>query len=506
LSRRAQRISSELALFFLVASAYAAYLLLSGYDRFYHDADAYWRLGKLFNFFDSGGHFSLNPFNDPAFAQASHQGYALPLLNHLLGVVASAANIGSVTIVKVWGSLLATALGVIVLPRLARQLFPAAKIGPGRVLALNGLIFLFWRGHFNFPLSDFPALLLACIATIGLMRSTPVGYVVAGLGFGLSANIRPEYLPALVASIAVAALLPCRPWSWRRRGNATALVLASALIVSLPQVAMNHHNHGTWSPVSASGHQIAMLQLTDGLLAQKYETYIGPPSGYPEPGVFYLDPATSHVLQEEHVSRISSFRQYARIVSRHPIELVASYMRHIFNGLDVRYPTPYIRNLGDAPILLSLLQYTLLFAAIARLVLPDARHALGSIRWTGIIVLLSPCLTAIPGAVEPRFFLPAQILVYMLVCFGPNVRVALFGGQIGRRVALASCYAAFLLVCLTLSSATLAQLEHPGPTLGYSESDLTLPHFQAPHRSRSVYPRRKCSRYGDIQTGYSRIT
>ena len=172
------------------------------------------------------------------------------------------------------------------------------------------------------------------------------------------------------------------------------------------------------------------------------------------------------MLDDAHIVEITSYGQYVRIVVHHPAELLASYGRHLFNGLDVRYPTPYIRNLGDTSIVLSLLQYTLLFLALARLLLPEARRALGGIRWIGLAVLLSPCLTAIPGAVEPRFFLPIQALVYLFVCFGPNTRDALLGGPASRRAALALAYVGFVLICLTLSSATLAQLEHPGPTLG----------------------------------------
>jgi hypothetical protein len=67
-------------------------------------------------------------------------------------------------------------------------------------------------------------------------------------------------------------------------------------------------------------------------------------------------------------------------------------------------------------------------------------------------------VTAVTGAVEPRFFLPLQLLVYMLVCFGPDSRTSLLGGSVGRRAGLAVSYAAFVLVCLTLSSATLAHI------------------------------------------------
>ena len=446
----------ELACFPVVALAYGLHFLLSGYNRFYHDATEYWQLGDRF---DHNGHFSLVAYDNP------WRGYSLPLLNHTLHVVAGGAGLGDVTIVKIFGALLAATLGVIVIPRLARELFPAATFGLGRVLALNALIFLYWRDHFDFSLSDFPSLLVAAIGLLGLLRATPQGYLLAGLGFGLAANIRPGYLLAAIAVIAVAGVLPLRPWNWRLRGTAASLVLAGALVASFPQMLINHHQRGSWSPFVPKAHEISLVQLWQGMRAQKYETYVGPPSGYPKPGVFYLDPATKHVVEQEHISPVtrsgyeefSSYGKYIRMFFDHPAEMAAGYVRRLFNGLDVKYPTPYVRDLGDRPLVLSLLQYTLMFLAIARLLLPDARRALGPIRWTGIVLLVIPCVTAVTGAVEPRYFLPLQLLVYMLVCFGPDSRTFLLGGSDGRRVGLVVSYAAFVLVCLTLSSATLAQ-------------------------------------------------
>lgn len=447
----------ELVCFPLVAAVYLTHLLVSGYDRFYYDAGHYWQLAGRF---EVNGHYSLLAYDDV------FRGYSIPLLSRDLQAVAAMAGLGAMTIVKIFGALLAATLGVVVIPRLARRLFPGASISLGRVLALNALIFLYWRDHFDFPLSDFPALLAAAVGLLGLLRATALGYVVAGVGLGLAANMRPAYLPTVIAALAVAALFPLRPWNLRRRSVAVVLVLAGALVASMPQTLINHHQRGSWSPLIPGGKSIAMLQLTQGMLAQKYETYVGPSAGYPQPEVAYLDPSTARVLEEEHVSEITSYGKYARIVLHHPVRMAASYVRHIFNGLDVRYPTPYVRDLGDSSIVLSLLQYTLVFVAIARLLLPEARRALGRIRWAGVIVLVSPCLTAIPGAIEPRFFLPLQILIYMLVCFGPATRASFVEGGLGRRVALAATYAAFLLVCVSLSSATLAQIEHPASALG----------------------------------------
>jgi hypothetical protein len=474
---RTRRIPVELTCFPIVAAVYALHLFITGYDRFYYDSGVYWQLGHAF---EHEGHFSLVAYHEAPGGYP--RGYALPLLNHVLQFIASGVGIGDVTVVKLFGSLLAATLGVIVVPRLARGLFPDASVGLGRILALNALIFLFWRDHFDFPLSDFPALLAAAAGLLGLLRATPLGYLMAGVGFGLAVNARPAYLLALVASVAVAGLSPIRPWNWRVRGVAAALVVGGALVAFLPQIAINHHQHGSLSPFVAGGKDISLLQLSDGMIAQKYETYVGPPTGYPQPQVFYLDPATSQVLQQEHIvatttvfgqpATITSYGEYARIVLNHPAEMVASYVRRIFNGLDVRYPTPYVRDLGHTSILLSLLEYTLMFLAGALLVVPALRRAIGPIRWVGIAALLSACITAIPGAVEPRFFLPLQLLIYVLICFAPVPWASLARGRLGYRVGLAVAYAVFVLVCLTLSSATLAQLQHPGPILGVGNEQL----------------------------------
>jgi hypothetical protein len=467
--RHVERLRSEPACFALVAGVYLLYLFVSGYDSFYYDAAVYWQQGKSF---DSSGHFSLFDYSDSG---GYPRGYSFPLLNYVIRLVGSHLGAGSVTTVKVFGALLAATLGVVLLPRLARVLFPGARVGLGRVLLLNGLIFLYWRDHFDFPLSDFPALVAAIVGLLGLLRATTAGYLVAGLGLGLAANARPAYLLPLVLTFAIAAFVPVRGWDARQRGAAVGLVLAGVFLAFLPQALINQHQGRGWSPLVHGQRDISLLQLSDGMYAQKYETFVGAGSEYPTPKVYYFDPATQHVLQADHRSAtITSYSDYAGIIVHHPAAMAAGYLRRLFNGLDVRYSTPYIKDLGDTSIVLSLIQYTLLFLAICTLLVPAARRRLGRVSWTGLAVLVSPCLAAIPGAVEPRFFLPLQMLAYMLVCFGTGKREWLFAGKPDRIVGLAAAYVAFVLVCLTLSSATLARLEHPGPTLGIGDVESSL--------------------------------
>jgi hypothetical protein len=468
------RLPLGLACFAFVTGVYLLHLFLAGYDRFYYDAEVYWRQGQSFG---SSGHFSLLDYSDSG---GYPRGYSLPLLNYVLHGVGRHLGMGDVTVVKVFGALLAATLGTVLLPRLARALLPSASIGWGRILALNALVFLFWRDHFDFPLSDFPALSLAVAGLLALLSTTEAGYLAAGLAIGLAANMRPAYLIALLLAILLAGFVYTRARDLRGRAIAMALVVLGAFVSSLPQILINNHRHDGPTPFVPGQRDISLLQLSDGMKAQKYETYVGRTAGYPQPQVFYLDPSTQHVLDEEHVSYgkvlfgqkapITSYGQYARIALDHPAEMAAGWARRIFNGLDVRYPTPYIRSLGDTSLGLSLLDYTLLFVAVATLVLRGARRALGGIRWWGVVILLSPCVTAATGAVEPRFFLPATALVYALVCFGPATGRALVAGGPRRRIGVVATYVGFVVLCLTLSSATLAQLEHPGQTLGLGAS------------------------------------
>jgi hypothetical protein len=455
----AWRTPIEVICFGLVASLYALHLFIAGDDTFHYDSSVYWKLGESFA---SGGHFSFFSYQD---VTAYSRGYSWPLICHWLDVIGSKTGMTDVTVVRLFGALLASTLGVIVAPRLARRLFSEAAVTPLRVLALNGLFFLYWRDHFGFPLSDFPALVACAVGVLMLVRASPWGYVLAGTFLGIALNMRAQYVPALAAGLIVAAWIAFSSRDLRHRAAAVLLLVGGFFVVSTPQILINHHSHSSVSPTVPAG-DLAMLQLTDGMLSQKYETYVGPASGYRTATVFFLDPSTTHVLDKEGEAEITSYGQYLGIVIRNPAELAASYVRHVFNGLDVRYPTPYVRSLDNSPILLSLVLYAALFTAIARLLLSNARRALGRIHWLGISVLLSPLLTAIPSTVETRFFLPAQLLVYMLVCFGPDYRGTLFAGGTTRRAAIAAACVAFALVCLTFSSATLSQIQYPGPTLG----------------------------------------
>jgi hypothetical protein len=449
------RARPALALFPLVFAAYVFHFLLDGYHRFYHDSSLYWELGRTF---ERDGDFSLFNYDN------SLRGYSLPLFNWCLQRVAAAFGLADVTVAELAGASLAATLGVVVLPRLARRLFSSGAVTWPRILALNALVFLFWRDHFNFPLTDFPALLAAAVGLLGLLRRTSAGYLTAGVGFGLAANLRPAYLPVGVLVVCAAAVLSLRA-SPGKRGLGALLVVLGVAIVSVPQALVNHHLGEGWSPNVKGGRDVAMVQLTAGLLTQRYETYIGPRREYPKTRVFYLDPFALPVAEEEGISegaRIGSYGEYLAVVARHPLELSASYALHVFNGFDVWFPTPYVWNLDERNWPLSLLQYSLVFGALLHLLSRELRLRLVRVSWLGVAILATPTLSAVPGAIEPRFFLPLHALTYMLVCFSPALSPPWPRLSSARALALGACYVAFVATCATLSTSTRAHIEaHP---------------------------------------------
>jgi hypothetical protein len=444
--------------FVLVAAAYLVYLPLSGYNGFYYDAAAYW---SLVDAFGRPGHFDLLAYHDAI------RGYGFPLILRAIRSVFGHVGIGPVPAVRISQGILFALLGTQLLPRLVRRIFPEARITPLRILAFNALIFLFWRNYANFPLTDFAALtLMACAILVASGRRWTF-VPVAGFLAGLSANLRPAYVLAAFSLGVLAAWRMRRrlamPPPWRTRNRlampaplavvaAGVLFLAGGALVLGPQAAINRHafHQTTLFPVGSK--ELGQFQLMVGLQDQKYETLV-PPGG----GVHFLDPATARLMSPEDPP--PTYRHYLKLVAAHPIAAMAGYLRRGFNGLDVQYSSPYIRDLREersGPR--SWLLYTLLFLAVVACVRGPAR-TIGRSDKAMLLVFLLPVLTALTGAVEVRFMLPAAVLVYALVCFARRSPVADVPPR--WRLALLVSYIAFVVTCFALADDTYSLMQQP---------------------------------------------
>ena len=395
--------------FVIGLAAVLAVALLQGRKPFYYDSGLYWILSETFS---QHGHFSLLNFESPL------RGYLLPLINRGLWRLGPALGWKGSASAKLFNAMLFSLIGAILVPRIAEMAWPQRPWGLTRRLLLIAVLLVFWAGFLNFPLSDFPALTMVLIAIVATARAaSPPWALVAGAATAAAVDMRPSYL--LLAPIVVAFMV----WGWfergrprpslRLRGLCLALLVASFVLVSLPQSLSAHRHYGTWSFVPGTAAHLESLQLTDGLWIQSYETYVGTGHG---PQMFYEYPRGLRLVQSQPQGVVKSDGQYLGLIVKHPITMATIFFRHVVNGLDQRYNTPYIEHLDNGSHRwLRILGFLLVFLALLRVVWPAARRRLGPAKWRYPVALLLCCLTSLPSAMESRYLLPVYMLVYMLV-------------------------------------------------------------------------------------------
>jgi hypothetical protein len=419
-----------------------AVALIQGPKPFYGDSGSYWSLAATFT---RHGHFSLLNFQSPV------RGYAMALITGVLQAAARGLRWSDSTIVKLFNALLFALIGAVLAPQVAVATWRCQRWLLGRRLAVVMLLVIFWSGDLNYPLSDFPGLALALLAILAMARADRPGWMlIGGVAVGLAIDIRPAYL--LLAPMSVAVVV----WRWIRAGVSRRqrrhLVLCLALFavafatVSLPQSLSSHRHYHTWNFIPGAPENLTAEQLTDGVPAQRYDTFVEHGRAY---GMVYPDGAGQRLLQQQPGERIASPTQYAGVVVAHPLVMAGLTLRHILNGLDMRYSTVYVEHLDHGGHLwLRLMGFLLVFLALVRLLWPAARRSLGPTSWRLPAALLLCCLTSVLARIETRYMLPVWLLCYILV-LAPGWPNPLAVGSSGMRrlrtpALLAVAYLAFM--------------------------------------------------------------
>lgn len=456
------RLPRRLVGFVIVFGAYVAYLPTSGYDKFFADAANYWDLSQHFQV---AGGFSLFGFKDQL------RGYSYPLSLHGVRSVADVLGLGPAATVRILNSAVVAVLGTLVVPSLVLKVWPTARITLVRILIFNLLIFLFWRDYLNFPVTDFPALLAGWTAVLLALYRRWYTYLGAGIAAAIALNTRPAYALAAAVLILVVAVRAYRGEVFRSRLfsalAAAVFMVAGVAVVLAPQVAINKHSFNRLSPFPLGNKDLSKLQFTGGLQLQKYETTVNPRAS--SPSAYFSDASTAATLAGHLDGKpaLSGVREYAGIALDHPFLMIRGYFRRIFNGLDVQYTSPYVRNLrADRSTTRSFLLYSLLFAALVTLAISFIRRSLRRVDFVTVGILILPALSAIPSAVEVRFFLPVQLVLFGVLCFNASLRPGLRSIAPRARIALLVAYSVFIVGAFTLADSTYSQLQNPS-SVGY---------------------------------------
>ncbi len=394
----------------LVLALYAAYLPLSGYDRLPFDAGEYWHLAATF--FGPNLHFSLLNY------AALLRGYLGPLLLVPMRVLCYAtgwpALAGAQVLGAAWAALLFGAAG----PAAWAAATGRALRGGGWLLAV-GLGFVFWRDYFNFTLQDAPALALLLLALVALAQPGPRWAALGGLLLAASLNLKPIYLLS-VPGAAGWLWWHARGMGWGPGARRGAALAAGATLVLLPQAAINYLHFGQATPLVLATDDgrlpIYLKQLNWGTAFQRYESSLDPTH---RGGVVFGDSVGARALRAVPGGMFGSYAQFAGYAVRHPLAVGARCARHLFNGLDLWYPTPYPRRLHPlGPGVGPLLNYAVLALGLAHLLRGWRQRAkAGKGRGPGpgagwaLLALGLPVAAALPILVECRYLLPLHLLL-----------------------------------------------------------------------------------------------
>jgi hypothetical protein len=399
------------AAFCVAFAAALAVGLLQGVRPFYADAEGYWALASTFT---QTGHFSLESF------VSLQRGYFLPLVIYVLKLFTNGAFQEESAAATVFNVLLFALIGAVLAPRLAEIAWPGQSWGLVRRVGLTALLLIFWSGDLNYPLTDFPGLAMGLLALVAIARTDGPGWMLlAGIAAGAALNLRPAYLPLVLMLVVIVAL------NWRgqrgsphastaRRALCASLLVVGFLLVSLPQSLSAHRYFNTWSPIPGAGDHLAQEVLSVGMTAQRWDSYERP-AGVPN-AIIYPYPAGKRLLEAQPEHKISTLSQYVGVVVSHPTIMAPLFIRHLVNGLDVRYSTIYVENRASGGLIwLRVGGFVLTFLALVRLLWPAARRSLGRIRWRYPIALVLCCVTSLASFMEPRYLLPIELLIYILV-------------------------------------------------------------------------------------------
>jgi hypothetical protein len=458
--RRGLLKHSGASAFAIILAACLVIALVQGSKAFWWDSHGYWELSEGFN---NAGTFSFSHF-----PYDQLRGYALPLTYYFLHHGGNKIGLGPGSEVNIFNSVLFALLAGVLVPALAKVAWPERPWGLLPRLALGALLLIFWSGYLSYPLSDFPALTAAVLALVAVSRAdSPAWLGLAGLATGYAVNARPAYLLLLPLIFVVLAWTwwrerPRMPAGLPRRALCIAALIIGLLVVTVPQSLYEHRATGSYGPLPG-GDELTSLQLSAGLKMQRYETFVGGPT----PAMEYMDPATRSIRSELPGGRVSGTGKYLRIVAENPLTMAGVFLRHIVNGFDQRYTTPYVEHLEPGwRKLLRLAGFLIVFLGLFRLFWTRGRRSLGAARWRYPLTLLACCATIPASAIETRYALPACILAAMLVLTPgwPDPREAADGARRYRTLGIAAGFlVAYLVVAGLIVHGATRHLELVDP-------------------------------------------
>jgi hypothetical protein len=434
--------------FSLVFALATLYIASQPPTELLYDSLDYWKRGSSF--------FTHGQFNFQDYDAGTARNYIFPLLLGTIAYLAKVCHTDPLKTFQILNVFLFSLFGTVVVPKLSKELcgYQPKTLS---IITFVAIIFYFWHGFLLYPLTDLICLEFAaigCLLFLESRRELRFGRIALAFFFlAFAALSRPAYYLCLPL-IPLAFLLTAKR-SWLEWRNLVAFCCSGLVVVALLVAPQIYINHAKPYKSAFSGANLLLFQLAFGIIWEKYETTSGKDLGG-EPRVIYCDHIGTEIFAREHLIAPFDFSKFRRVVRNYPVELAAIYGKHLFNGFDVQFSEPYPKKIFGNRLVFAFLNYTILFIALSYLLnYVDIRRHVVPLLYC--ISLVCPIIVALPGAIEPRFFLPAFVLLYAVAAFAVigNTKVC-FSALKNPRTYLV--YAGSMWLAITLSGATMANL------------------------------------------------
>lgn len=463
-------VSPKFVAFVLLTFGMGWFVLEEPGQKFFYDSGAYWWIGS--RFLTSDG-WSFSAYSNPL------RPYFFPMVLSGVQGLAGRAGWDPIVLFRLFSAANFGILCGVLAPAFVERLW-GGRVSLVRILGFGGLVALFWRGHFLYPLTDFPAVTLWGFAVYCVLPQRPGArqawwwFVLAGFALAAAFYSRPAYQAGLILLVFVGMrrVFVGSGLGWRTPARLGLMCLGIG-VLALPQMSVNERLSNSRS-IFVTSEGLFLLQLRWGLILNRYETNVG--EGLPFPDVGFIDREGIEVLHTAGVNRlgeISSYGEYFSMALDQPARFLSIYTRRVFSGMDVWFSDVYIHGPIERSVGLGLITYTLWFGfgwVLWRTITmgwpatpgDSGKEACRRGRLFDVVgplvVFCAPVGLAVPSAVEPRFFLPAHLVVYGVVCFG--LPSGWWRGLVSRRALPLWCvFAVFVLACNMVSSWMFASLQ-----------------------------------------------
>jgi hypothetical protein len=404
------------------------------------------------------GQFSLFNF------QNSLRSFLLPLLLWIPRLFSMLIREDAVTSFRIFSAFLSALTTAILFPLFFEEVF-IIRTKPLSRLLFAGLITFFWFGHLSYPLSDFPALtffvmgIVLCIKAFKFQSSiwlTGGMALMAGILLGGTPLLRLNYQYSFHFFLVFALIkLMIRKISLRNK-----LVLGGLLIIgiSIPlsiQTSINKIHYDVYSPYPLAKMSPELNSVSVYLYALYYGLNLQRADFGGEVGAdSVLIPETQGqvILTKHKIQTLDGFTmsKYLKLVICHPLDFMAIYARHLFNGIDIVYPSTYIPDIFRHQMFYRFFNYTFWFLSLSLIWRRGIQFNQDKEKLFILFIVILPALLTIPGVIETRYFLPAYILMYACISFWFCSNKEYFRDLLAFQTVIA--YVCFMMICYAFSS------------------------------------------------------